>query len=69
MTSKTEKAKKKDDIKVTFDDHKKMIVWKSMDDLDTTVQNLLKIVPRNGFKIRSRIDNISDSLGANFVKG
>lgn len=49
--------------------HKKMIVWQSIDELDIIVQNILKLIPKNEFKLRSQIDNASDSVGANFVEG
>jgi four helix bundle protein len=67
--SKAKEALKKGNTKVTFTDHKKMVVWQSIDDLDTIVQDLLKKVPRSEYKIRSQIDNASDSIGANFVEG
>jgi four helix bundle protein len=49
--------------------HKRMIVWQSIDQLDTIVQDVLKKVPRNEYKIHSQIDNASASVGANFVEG
>ncbi len=49
--------------------HKKMIVWQSIDELDIIVQEILKSVPKNEFKLKSQIDNASDSIGSNFVEG
>ncbi len=49
--------------------HEQMIVWQSIDKLDTYVQLLLKKIPKNEFKMKSQIDNASDSIGANFVEG
>lgn len=67
--SNAKKAQKKGNTKVTFTDHKKMVVWQSVDDLDIIVQDLLKKIPRSEYKIRSQIDNASDFIGANFVEG
>jgi len=50
-------------------DHKKMIVWQNIDKLDILVQEILKYIPRYGYKTRSQIDNASDSIGSNFVEG
>jgi four helix bundle protein len=49
--------------------HKNMIVWQSIDELDMIVQKILKMLPSNEYKMRSQIDNASDSVGANFVEG
>ncbi|MBN2621554.1 four helix bundle protein [candidate division WOR-3 bacterium] len=49
--------------------HEKMIVWQNMDKLDIIVQKILKKIPRFEVKMRSQIDNASDSVGANFVEG
>ena len=49
--------------------HKGMIVYQSIDELDTIVQGVLKKIPRYEYKIHSQIDNASDSVGANFVEG
>jgi len=49
--------------------HKNMVVWQSIDELDTIVQGILKKIPKNEFKMRSQIDDASDSVGANFVEG
>ncbi|MBU4331552.1 four helix bundle protein [Patescibacteria group bacterium] len=49
--------------------HKKMIVWQSIDQLDFIVQKILKRIPRHEFKMKSQIDNASDSMGSNFVEG
>lgn len=49
--------------------HKNMVVWQSIDELDTIVQTILRNIPRNEFKLRSQIDDASDSVGANFVEG
>jgi len=49
--------------------HQKMIIWQNIDKLDMIVQNILRAIPRREFKMRSQIDNASDSIGANFVEG
>lgn len=49
--------------------HEKMIVWQNMDRLDIIVQKILGFIPKHEFKMRSQIDNASDSVGANFVEG
>jgi len=49
--------------------HKNMIVWQSIDQLDIIIQKLLKRVPVSEYKMRTQIDNASDSVGANFVEG
>ena len=49
--------------------HEQMIVWQNIDKLDSYVQVFLKKIPKNEFKIKSQIDDASDSIGANFVEG
>lgn len=49
--------------------HEKMIVWQNIDKLDILVQKILKKIPKYEFKMKSQIDNASDSIGANFVEG
>ena len=49
--------------------HQKMIIWQNIDKLDIVVQNILRSIPKREFKMRSQIDNASDSIGANFVEG
>ena len=49
--------------------HRKMRVWQNIDKLDIMVQKILKKIPKTEFKLRSQIDNASDSTGANFVEG
>ncbi len=49
--------------------NEKMIVWQNMDKLDILVQEILKKIPKYKFKMKSQIDNASDSVGANFVEG
>jgi len=49
--------------------HEKMIVWQNIDRLDIMVQRILKGMPKYEFKMKSQIDNASDSVGANFVEG
>ena len=46
-----------------------MIVWKETDRLDKIVQEILRQIPKNEYKMRSQIDNASDSIGSNFVEG
>ena len=45
-----------------------MIVWQNMDKLDILVQKILEKIPIYSFKMKSQIDNASDSTGANFVE-
>jgi four helix bundle protein len=61
----------KEDIVVmsTEHGHRKMRVWQNIDKIDILVQNILKKVPKNEFKLRSQIDSASDSTGANYVEG
>ncbi|RKX71842.1 hypothetical protein DRP53_00170 [candidate division WOR-3 bacterium] len=49
--------------------HEKMIVWQNIDKLDIIVQKILKRIPKHEFRMKSQIDNASDSIGANFVEG
>ncbi|KPK69177.1 hypothetical protein AMJ87_10885 [candidate division WOR_3 bacterium SM23_60] len=49
--------------------HRKMIVWQSIDELDTIVQRILTKIPQKEYKMRAQIDSASDSIGANFVEG
>jgi four helix bundle protein len=55
--------------KKAYAGHKKMVVWQSIDVLDTIVQRVLSRLPKREYKIHSQIDNASDSVGANFVEG
>jgi four helix bundle protein len=56
-------------VKGTEHEHRKMRVWQNLDKLDILVQKILKKIPKTEFKLRSQIDNASDSTGANFVEG
>ena len=50
--------------------HEKLIAWQMADKLDKMVQEeILPKLPRNEFKMRSQIDNASDSMGSNIVEG
>jgi len=49
--------------------HQKMIIWQNIDKLDIIVQEVLHYIPKREFKMRSQIDNASDSVGSNFVEG
>lgn len=49
--------------------HKKMKVWQNADKLDVLVQNVLKKIPRNEYRLREQIDSASGSVTANFVEG
>ncbi len=65
-----EKDEKRQEVtKKQLKGHEKMIVWQNIDRLDIIVQNILKKLPKNEFKMKSQIDNASDSVGANFVEG
>lgn len=62
-------AKGQKDKKTGLKGHEQMIVWQNIDKLDSYVQMLLKKIPKYEFKIKSQIDDASDSIGANFVEG
>lgn len=49
--------------------HEKLIAWRMADELDFLVQNILRIIPRTEYKIKSQIDSASDSIGSNIVEG
>jgi hypothetical protein len=49
--------------------HQKMMVWQNIDRIDILVQKILRMMSRNEYKMRSQIDNASDSVGVNFVEG
>lgn len=49
--------------------HEKMIVWRSADQLDVIVQKILRKIPRFEYKLKEQIDSASDSIGSNFVEG
>ena len=49
--------------------HEKLIAWKMANELDLIVQDVLKQIPKNEFKMRSQIDSASDSVGSNIVEG
>ena len=50
--------------------HEKMIIYQNIDKIDMMVQReILPKVPKYNFKIRTQIDNASDSVGSNFVEG
>lgn len=49
--------------------HEKIIAWQMADKLDLLVQEIIRQLPKNEFKLRSQIDNASDSVGSNIVEG
>ncbi|MBU0530960.1 MAG: four helix bundle protein [Candidatus Uhrbacteria bacterium] len=49
--------------------HRKIIYWQNIDKIDILVQTILKQIPIHAYKLRSQIDNASDSAEANFVEG
>ncbi|MEO0136383.1 MAG: four helix bundle protein [candidate division WOR-3 bacterium] len=55
--------------KIGLKGHERMIVWQNIDRLDSYVQFLLKKLPKYEYKLKSQIDDASDSIGANFVEG
>ena len=61
--------KKRTEVRRKPRGHEKMVVWQNIDRLDIMVQKILKYIPKNQYKMRSQIDNASDSIGANFVEG
>ena len=52
-----------------YGNHEKLLVWKMADELDKIVQKILKQIPKNEYKLRSQIDNASDSIGSNITEG
>lgn len=49
--------------------HKTMEVWKSIEQLNEIVNEVLSCIPETEFKTRSQIINANDSIGSNFVEG
>lgn len=49
--------------------HEKIIAWQMADQLDELVQEILRLVPRTEFKLKSQLDSASDSVGSNIVEG
>jgi four helix bundle protein len=50
--------------------HRKMIVWKNLDEIETMIQKvLLPRVPKTCFQLRDQIDRASSSTVANFIEG
>lgn len=49
--------------------HEKMIVWQSADQLDIIVQKILRKIPKFEYKLKEQMDSASDSIGSNFVEG
>jgi len=54
---------------LNYGNHEKLIAWQMADVLDEIVQEILKSVPKNEFKIRQQLDSASDSVGSNIVEG
>ncbi|MCX6739692.1 MAG: four helix bundle protein [Candidatus Parcubacteria bacterium] len=52
-----------------YGNHEKLIAWQMADQLDKIVQEILKFIPKNEYKLRSQVDNASDSVGSNIVEG
>ena len=50
--------------------HRKMIVWKNIDEIERMVQQkILKALPRSQYNMLDQIDRACDSVGANFIEG
>jgi len=49
--------------------HEKIIAWQMADKLDEMVQEIIKLLPKNEFKLKSQLDAASDSVGSNIVEG
>lgn len=49
--------------------HEKIIAWQMADKLDELVQEIIRLLPKTEFKLRSQVDNASDSVGSNIVEG
>jgi len=50
--------------------HRKMVVWKNIDEIDFFVQQkILKCIPRNKYNLIDQIERACDSVGANFIEG
>ena len=52
-----------------YGNHEKLIAWQMADQLDMIVQEILRFIPKNEYKLRSQVDNASDSVGSNIVEG
>jgi len=49
--------------------HEKMIVWKSIEQLDGIVREILKKIPNHKYKMIDQLESSNDSTAANFVEG
>jgi len=49
--------------------HMKIIAWQMADKLDILVQDIIKKLPHNRFKMINQLDSASDSIGSNIVEG
>ena len=49
--------------------HKKMEVWKSMEQLSEIIREVVKHIPEHDYKTINQINNANDSIAANFVEG
>jgi len=49
--------------------HEKIIAWQMADQLDEIVQEIIRLLPKTEFKLKSQLDSASDSVGSNIVEG
>ena len=49
--------------------HRKMVVWKNIDELEKMVYMIIKSLPKNKFNLLNQIERACDSVGANFIEG
>lgn len=49
--------------------HENMELWKSIEQLDEIMHDILSCIPKNEFKTISQINNAFDSIPSNFVEG
>ena len=49
--------------------HKKMELWKSLEQLNEIVNEIIKQIPAHDYKAINQITNAHDSMASNFVEG
>ena len=69
MCKRSEKREARD-VKERAFGHRKLVVWKNIDDLTNIVCNrILPAIPKNKAKLRDQIERAVSSIGANFIEG
>ncbi len=50
--------------------HKKLVVWKNIDELTEIVcKRIIPVIPKNKFKLKDQMERAVSSIGANFIEG